>query len=43
MEIGEDNYPFVRAYIAALDLPERASLTEALDRRFGEREVTADE
>lgn len=34
MAITEENYPLVRAYISALRIPERASLTEALDKRL---------
>lgn len=34
MEITEENYPIVRAYINALGIPERASLVAALDERF---------
>lgn len=34
-EVTETNYPMVRAYINALGIPERASLTAALDSKFG--------
>ncbi len=34
MEITEENYPLVRAYINALDLPTKAELTEALDNKY---------
>ncbi len=34
MEITEENYPIVRAYINALDLPTKAELTEALDNKY---------
>lgn len=36
-EITETNYPIIRAYIAALGIPERASLTDAMDRIFAEK------
>ena len=34
MTVTEENYPFVRAYINALDIPEKAALTAELDGRF---------
>lgn len=34
MEITAENYPLVRAYINALDLPTKAELTEELDRKY---------
>ena len=39
MKTDESNYPIVRAYISALGIPERASLLEALDRKYGLNEV----
>jgi hypothetical protein len=34
MAITEENYPLVRAYINALDIPEKAELTAKLDEKF---------
>ena len=34
MNITGENYPLVRAYINALDIPEKAELTAELDKRF---------
>ena len=34
MNINEGNYPLVRAYINALDIPAKAELTAELDKRF---------
>lgn len=34
MNITEENYPLVRAYINALDIPTKAELTAELDKRF---------
>lgn len=43
-EVTEANYPMVRAYINALGIPERASLTAALDSKFeGKAEETMHE
>lgn len=38
MKINEENYPLVRAYINALDIPAKAELTAELDKRFMHRE-----
>ena len=34
MEITAENYPIVRSYISALDLPNKAELTEELDKKY---------
>jgi hypothetical protein len=34
MDINEENYPLVRAYINALDIPEKAAITAELDGKF---------
>jgi hypothetical protein len=34
MNVNEENYPLVRAYINALDIPEKAELTAKLDEKF---------
>lgn len=34
MSITEENYPLVRAYINALDIPEKSALTAELDAKF---------
>jgi hypothetical protein len=34
MQITAENYPLVRAYISALDLPNKAELTEELDKKY---------
>ena len=34
MSINEENYPLVRAYINALDIPEKAAITAELDAKF---------
>ena len=39
MDVNEINYPIVRAYISALGIPERSTLTEALDRKFENGEM----
>ncbi|MBQ8497151.1 MAG: hypothetical protein IJ489_06850 [Clostridia bacterium] len=40
MDMNEMNYPIVRAYISALGIPERTVLTEALDKKFENGEMT---
>jgi hypothetical protein len=34
LNITEENYPLVRAYINALDIPEKAAITAELDGKF---------
>ena len=34
MSINEENYPLVRAYINALDIPEKSAITAELDEKF---------
>ena len=34
MSISEENYPLVRAYINALDIPEKTAITAELDEKF---------
>ena len=34
MEMTAENYPLVRAYINAVDIPEKAALTAELDKKF---------
>ncbi|MBQ0126333.1 MAG: hypothetical protein KBS59_08455, partial [Clostridiales bacterium] len=38
MDVTEDNYPIVRAYISSLGIPEHASLCAHLDEKFGKGE-----
>lgn len=34
-DVNEENYPFVRAYINAVDIPEKAEIISQLDKKFG--------
>lgn len=34
MDIDEENYPIVRAYISTLGIPERSSLCAAFDEKY---------
>ena len=34
-DVNEENYPLVRAYINAVDIPEKAEIISQLDKKFG--------
>ncbi len=38
-DVSAENYPFVRAYLGVADIPDKASLTESLDKKFKTEEI----